>query len=150
MTELNVRAAEVEDVPALLPLMDAHARYENAAAITNDAKQRLPALVRDKRDNWIFLLQFEGAAIGYAAFNLATSTWRSERYLHMDCLYIDESCRGKGGGKLLFDAGMHLAHSLGMSVMEWQTPANNHGAIRFYERLGAQHKEKLRFSVAIN
>jgi hypothetical protein len=33
--------------------------------------------------------------------------------------------------------------------VQWQTPAWNEGAIRFYDRIGAVSKEKLRFFLPV-
>lgn len=150
MNELQVRAANVQDIPVLLELMNKHAHYEGSDPISDDACARFPALLAEDGDNWVYVLVLGPRVLGYAAFNLATSTWRSKRYLHMDCLYIDESYRGEGGGMMLVKQGEELARLLGLTTMEWQTPVNNHGAIRFYERCGATAKQKLRFSMETN
>jgi RimJ/RimL family protein N-acetyltransferase len=34
--------------------------------------------------------------------------------------------------------------------IEWQTPVFNERAIKFYERIGATSKEKLRFTLQLN
>ena len=149
MTDLQVRQAVAGDIPVLLALMDSHARYEGAEPITAAARARFPGLLADQSDNWIYVLVSGEEVVGYAAFNLATSTWRSARYLHMDCLYIDETCRGLGGGLMLVKEGEALARTLGITTLEWQTPVDNEGAIRFYERCGATAKPKLRFTMAI-
>ncbi|MGP3950192.1 hypothetical protein [Streptomyces sp. 7N604] len=44
---------------------------------------------------------------------------------------------------------MAEARGLGLTEVQWQTPAWNEGAARFYERLGARAKEKLRYSLPV-
>lgn len=149
MTDIQVRSAVAADIPVLLALMDSHTRYEGAEPISANARARFPGLLADRGDNWVYVLVSGIEVVGYAAFNLATSTWRSARYLHMDCLYIDEACRGLGGGLMLVEEGKALARALGITTMEWQTPVDNQGAIRFYEKCGATARTKLRFTMAI-
>lgn len=40
-----------------------------------------------------------------------------------------------------------LARALGLGHVEWQTPDWNEGAIRFYDRLGATARPKLRYAL---
>ncbi|MFI0774554.1 GNAT family N-acetyltransferase [Streptomyces sp. NPDC021212] len=48
------------------------------------------------------------------------------------------------------DAVTAHARDLGLTEIQWNTPAWNEGAVRFYERLGAQAKEKLRYTLSVS
>lgn len=67
----------------------------------------------------------------------------------MDCLYLTETSRGHGLGPLLMAAVGAEAGRLGLPEVQWQTPAWNESAIRFYDRLGATSKEKRRYSLPV-
>ncbi|WP_079152004.1 GNAT family N-acetyltransferase [Streptomyces sp. RTd22] len=67
----------------------------------------------------------------------------------MDCLFLRSGNRGQGLGPLLMDAVAARARDLGLTEVQWNTPAWNEGAVRFYERLGAQAKEKLRYTLPV-
>lgn len=67
----------------------------------------------------------------------------------MDCLFLAADHRGGGLGALLVEAVVAEARRLGLEEVQWQTPAWNEGAVRFYHRLGARAREKLRFSLAV-
>ena len=41
-----------------------------------------------------------------------------------------------------------FATAQGLAQVQWQTPAWNRDAVRFYERLGAVGTDKMRFSLA--
>jgi GNAT superfamily N-acetyltransferase len=66
-------------------------------------------------------------------------------FLHMDCLYLREETRGLGLGRQLVMEIASLAYRLGCVNVQWQTPVWNERAIRFYQRLGGEGKEKVRF-----
>lgn len=83
--------------------------------------------------------------LGYAAATLEFSTWQAAEYLHLDCLFLRESARGAGLGQRLLTAVAACAEGLDVMEMQWQTPAWNENARRFYRRLGAQETDKTRF-----
>lgn len=145
MRGLVVRRARTADAVALVGLFEAHAEYEGAAIDTAGLESRLVKAIEAADSPWLFVAEEAGVLKGYASFNREFSTWRMERYLHMDCLYLQPDARSKGVGQELVAAGVSLAQELGLVQMEWQTPASNSGAIRFYQRLGAQGQEKIRF-----
>ncbi|MEU3477442.1 GNAT family N-acetyltransferase [Streptomyces sp. NPDC033754] len=92
----------------------------------------------------------DGSLAGYATCAPEISTWDGVAYLHMDCLYLTSTARGHGLGPLLMDAVRTEARALGLTEIQWQTPAWNEGAIRFYDRLGATSKEKRRYTLAVD
>jgi GNAT superfamily N-acetyltransferase len=63
----------------------------------------------------------------------------------MDCLYLIDSCRGIGIGKLLFDRIKEESKKLDIKEIQWQTPNFNTRAIKFYDRTGAHSKSKERY-----
>jgi len=63
----------------------------------------------------------------------------------MDTLFVDEASRGQGIGSGLLDYVIVAARHLGLQQIQWQTPAWNGDAIRFYERFGASATPKTRF-----
>ena len=64
-------------------------------------------------------------------------------------VFVAEAHRGGGVGRLLLDAATHQARSRGHRELQWQTPQWNTAAIGFYERLGATHTSKERFTLAL-
>ena len=56
--------------------------------------------------------------------------------LYLDDLCVDESCRGQGAGKLLYEAVLELARSLGCQNVTLNVWACNPDAMRFYEKRG--------------
>ncbi|MEU7698727.1 GNAT family N-acetyltransferase [Streptomyces sp. NPDC039028] len=145
-----VRHARPEDLARVVELVAEHAAYEKAAAPAPGLAERLAGLLfgpAPARLRCLVAVLPDGTLAGYASCAPEISTWDGTEYLHMDCLYLTESSRGHGLGPLLMAAVRAEAAGLGLAEVQWQTPAWNEGAIRFYDRLGATSKEKLRYSL---
>ncbi|MFZ3493889.1 N-acetyltransferase family protein [Streptomyces sp. 5.8] len=146
-----VRPARPEDLPRLVELMREHMAYERSAPRPAGLAERLGAqLFADGARLWVLLAETpRGEIAGYAACSAEFSFWEARHYLHMDCLYLAEEARGHGLGAALVDGVAALARELGLGHVEWQTPDWNEGAIRFYDRLGATGKPKLRYALPV-
>ncbi|MEU8677652.1 GNAT family N-acetyltransferase [Streptomyces sp. NPDC048560] len=149
----KVRHARVADLSHVAQLASEHAAFEQAAPPPADLAVRLEALLFGGPAPRLrcFVAELgDGHVIGYASCAPEISTWGGTEYLHMDCLFLREGHRGLGVGPMLMDAVRSEARRLGLALVQWQTPAWNTDAIRFYERLGAEAKEKRRFSLSVD
>ncbi len=147
---LTVRAAARADLPGVSALAAAHAAYERAAPPPADLADRLAPLLFDgpaPRLHVLVVAAQDGTLVGYASCAPELSTWQGRSYLHLDCLFLDERYRGQGLGGRLVTAVAELAGALGLGELQWNTPDWNTDAIRFYRRLGATERAKLRFSL---
>lgn len=147
-----VRHADRADLPAVAELAARHAEYERAAPPPRDLADRLAALLFDTPAPRLRCLVAElpgGAVVGYATCAPELSTWEGREYLHMDCLFLLPGHRGLGLGGLLMDAVTSEARALGLAEVQWQTPPWNDGAMRFYDRLGARGRQKVRYSLPV-
>ncbi|MEV1082730.1 GNAT family N-acetyltransferase [Streptomyces sp. NPDC050211] len=148
----RVRSAEPADLQRVAELAAQHAAYERAAPPVPDLAVRLAGLLFGTPTPRLRCLVAElpgGELVGYATCAPEISTWDGSEYLHMDCLFLAPGHRGLGLGPLLMDAVVDEARRLGITEVQWQTPAWNEGAVRFYDRLGARAKEKLRYSLQV-
>jgi GNAT superfamily N-acetyltransferase len=141
-----IRPATRTDLPAVAALCAAHAAFERADPPPADLAARLaPKLFSTSPRAWCAVADFHGSLVGYATCSLEFSTWYAAEYLHLDCLFVSAENRGQGWGQRLFAATSEIATRLGAAHLEWQTPAWNTEAARFYHRTGAVHQEKLRY-----
>lgn len=142
-----IRRAGAADVPTLLPLCAAHAAYER---LPQASEQRLDALARALQGEppplyaWIAFAAEQ--AVGYASATLDFSTLDRASYLHLDCLYVAAGWRNRSIGAALWERARTHALDLGCRAIQWQTPAWNIDAARFYRRLGATETAKRRYS----
>ncbi|KUM84468.1 MULTISPECIES: GNAT family N-acetyltransferase [Streptomyces] len=147
-----VRHAGRADLGTVAALAARHAEYEQAALPPDDLPDRLAALLFDTPAPRLRCLVAElpdGELVGYATCAPELSTWEGREYLHMDCLFLLPGHRGLGLGVLLMDAVTAEARALGLTEVQWQTPTWNDGAMRFYDRLGARARQKVRYSLPV-
>ncbi|MFJ6796756.1 GNAT family N-acetyltransferase [Streptomyces sp. NPDC091268] len=146
-----VRPARPEDLPRLVELIREHIAYERSASRPAGLADRLgPQLFAEGARMRVLLAESpDGAVAGYAACSAEFSFWDARHYLHMDCLYLAAEARGHGLGAALMEGVAGLARELGLDRVEWQTPDWNEGAIRFYDRLGATGRPKLRYALPV-
>ncbi len=145
---LCIRPATGADAEAMLPLIRSHAAYEHGrasvgAAALRSALDSSPTVLAA----WIAV---EGSElIGYASATVDFSTWTGQPFLYLDCLFVQDRCRGLGVGARLLSAVRAHALERELAEIQWQTPAWNEDAIRFYRREGASFLPKARFFLSI-
>ncbi len=146
---VTIRPAAGADLPQVAALAADHAAYERADRPPAGLPDRLAALISGPTPRLHLLVADTGGGklVGYASCAPELSTWQGREYLHLDCLYLDEAYRGLGLGARLIGAAGELAGRLGLGELQWNTPDWNTDAIRFYRRLGATDRAKLRFSL---
>jgi len=145
-----IRRARPGDLPALARLCAAHAAYERAEHEPAGLAERLAVVLFGPSPKIIAWVVAEQAALlGYASATIDHATWTAQPYLHLDCLYLEPSLRGRGWGRRLMKRALAFARLTGCQEVQWQTPDWNAEAIRFYQRLGARGRAKVRFSLAV-
>lgn len=142
---VRIRKARPGDAASLLDLIRQHAAFEQAAAVVGDSDlTRLLASAAPPAH--LLVAEDHEELTGYAALTFDYALWSAARFAHLDCLFVAEAARGGGVGRRLFEEACLLAREMGSGWIEWQTPAWNVEAIRFYERQGGTGLPKMRFS----
>jgi GNAT superfamily N-acetyltransferase len=77
------------------------------------------------------------------------STWDTDFYIYMDCLFLTEESRGYGIGEKMMNVIKLEAKKLNCSLIQWQTPNFNTRAIKFYNRIGGISKTKERYFLKV-
>ncbi len=143
----EIRRAAPQDARALLALIHAHAEFERTRASIGERQLgELLASVHAPVRVWVASAP---DLLGYVALTTDFSLWRGRYWAHLDCLFVSDACRGAGIGRALLAHAHGAARAGGADRLEWQTPAWNERAIRFYKREGAIAAAKTRFSVPL-
>jgi GNAT superfamily N-acetyltransferase len=137
MSDFVLRTATMHDASLILELLQELARYEkvpeNAFHLTRDLVLR---------DMFGAACQCELAFEGQEAAGIATWFWtyksfRGQRGLYLEDLYVRPQFRGRGLGRRFLGDLADRARGAG-AHMEWQVLNWNAPAIAFYESLGAR------------
>lgn len=138
----KIRVAAESDMPEIIQLCAEHAAFEKADYSKEGKERSLKEMLFSKTPRLFCLIaELDGKIIGYATYSFECSTWDAQQYVHMDCLYLREHVRGKGLGEKLI---REIQKTTKNAPMQWQTPEWNKRAIKFYHRIGAISKPKVR------
>ena len=129
-----IRAAIVQDIPAIFSLIQELASYERAPEqVVNTPAQLEIDLFEDQICHAIVAKNETDVVIGFALYYISYSTWKG-RCLYLEDFYVQEAERKQGYGQALFDEIVHIAKKMGVKRMDWQVLDWNHTALNFYRR----------------
>ncbi len=142
----QIRKATPVDMPEIIKLCAAHAAYEKAAYTAEGKEEKLSSFLfaSEPRLHCLLAEDENKKPIGYATYMQEFSTWDAAYYTHLDCLFVSERARSLGIGERLVHEIKQQSKKMGSTHLQWQTPDWNERAIKFYYRIGAKSKSKLR------
>jgi len=144
---IKVAPARSADVLALTELLEEMDRFYGAAGSTSReerVRQTSEALFSDPAAAYVLLAWAGPRLAGMAAYSYLWPAVGRTRSLYLKELYVGESHRRGGVGKLLMRAVFETAAQHGCSRVEWTTDSGNAGAQAFYETLGLpRHPSKV-------
>jgi L-amino acid N-acyltransferase YncA len=136
---LRIRRATSRDIPAILRLIRALAKYER---LTRDLRINGRRLRRDgfgrRRYFEVLICERAKRAVGYAIYYFAYSSFTCSPVLFIEDIFVLPAERGKGAGKALMTALARVALRQKCKQMEWIVLDWNAPSIAFYRRLGAR------------
>lgn len=148
--DLNIRNITQPDLPAVIGMLREFADFENLSDYCTATEERLYMAMFG--DNAVVegLIALDGETpVAYALYYPNFSSFRGERGIHLDDIYITSAYRKNGVGELILKKIAQIAASRGFeridfNVLEWNTPA-----LKFYDKHGAVcNKEERHFKFA--
>ncbi|SRX52674.1 GNAT family N-acetyltransferase [Aequorivita sp. CIP111184] len=134
---MTVREAIKDDMPQVLELIKELAIFEKEPEAVEVTVQDLEREGFGENPLFIcFVAEMDEEIVGTALVYYRFSTWKG-RTLHLEDLIVKEAKRGSGIGEALYKQVMKFAHDQGLKRVAWDVLDWNTGAIRFYERSGA-------------
>jgi GNAT superfamily N-acetyltransferase len=136
---LNIESATPEHIPAILALLHEFAEFENLLDYLEVNEERLNAALFGEGAVAEAIVAFkDDAAIGYAIFFPNFATFRGQRGIYLEDIYIQPAHRRGGTGEKMLRHICRLAKDRGYErmdflVLDWNTPA-----VGFYQKLGAE------------
>ncbi|WP_316815215.1 GNAT family N-acetyltransferase [Pedobacter nyackensis] len=134
---VNIRVAVKEDCERLLELVNELAVFERAPEeVTVTLEEFVDAGFGPNKVWDAIVAEENGFIAGFAIYYTRYSTWKGRR-LYLEDFIVTESYRGRGIGKLLFEAVLKDAKDKNFNGMNWQVLDWNEPAINFYKKYGA-------------
>lgn len=146
--EYSIRNCEITDLPKLVVLCQKHAEFEKATFSPEGKEENLKkALFGENPQLFCLVVAAKETIVGYASYTFDFSTWDASTFLYLDCLFLEQETRGLGIGELLIEKLKEIGTKKNCVNIQWQTPQFNERAIKFYNRMGAKGKDKVRFTL---
>ena len=149
--EYRIRNCEPSDLAKLVILCQKHAEFEKADFSPEGKEEGLEkALFSEKPKLNCLVVATKETIVGYVSFTFDYSTWDAATFMYMDCLFLEEEARSFGIGEVLMEKLKEIAVENNCINIQWQTPQFNTRAIKFYNRIGAKGKDKVRFTLNLS
>jgi GNAT superfamily N-acetyltransferase len=135
--QIIITPAQRSHVPQMLALVQELALYEKAPQEVTVTLEEMEAAGFGPGAVWqAFVALVDDKVVGMSLYYTKYSTWKG-KCMYIDDIVVTESLRGKGIGKLLFDATVQEAKRSNMRRLEWQVLEWNTPAINFYNKYNA-------------
>ncbi len=140
--DITIRKAQEADCISLLALIQELADYEKAPnEVTVTLEHFKESGFGEQPVWWGFVAvvknnEKDESIVGFALYYIRYSTWKG-KCVYLEDFLVTNDYRGKGIGKLLFDAVIKETKALGLSRMVWQVLDWNLPAINFYKKYNA-------------
>ena len=133
-----IRAARVDDIPAIYRLIRDLAQYEKSLAQVTTTEQDLRrSLFGPAPAIFAHVAADDDGVVGFALWFLNYSTWLGRHGIYLEDLYVIPDSRGHGHGRALLAELARICVERGYGRLEWSVLDWNSPARRFYESLGA-------------
>ena len=137
MGTFTIRNATPQDTGLIYGFILKMARYEKLESEVDTSEEALRRALFDERQAEVVIGEENGIPVGFALFFHNFSTFRGQRGLYIEDLFVDREHRGKGYGKALLLHLNRIAVQRQCRRMEWAVLDWNAPSIAFYKSLGA-------------
>ncbi len=140
---LAIRKIRSDDLTDFLRLVREFAAFERLTDFCTTTEERFRiALFGETPVAECHVAVEDDILVGYALFYPSFSSFRGERGLYLEDLYLAPKFRGGGNGSILLASVAKVAAERGyeridFQVLDWNTPAAN-----FYKKLGAEANDQ--------
>ena len=147
---IEIRKASESDCEGITALMRTFAEYEKLGQYCEITEEKLStAMFREGAFVEGIVAFDDETMIAYALFYKSFASFRGQRGVYLEDIFIDKNYRGMGIGETMLKKIAQSAKSQGAERIDFQVLDWNAPAIGFYEKLGAvsnQDESHFKFS----
>lgn len=141
--DFRIEKAAPENISLIVALIKEFAEFERLSHACTVSEEDLRAAIFGENSFVNCLVAFaDDACVGYAIFYPAFKSFRGERSMFLEDLYVSPAMRGKGFGLKLLKEVARVSKNQNCARMDWQALKWNAPAIKFYENLGAESDDE--------
>ena len=136
--KLRITNVTPKDVPTVIRLMREFAAFENLIDHFEITEDRLNSVMFDDNAFVEGLIPLDDVdPIGYALFFPYFASFRGQRGMYLEDIYIRADHRGKGVGEAMLREIARIGTERGCERIDFMVLDRNTPAVKFYEKLGA-------------
>lgn len=137
--DVRIEPITEEQFETLLPMIAAYQRFYGRRDVDDSVNREFfRRFISPSEDGMLIGVWGQGELLGYACLYWHYTSVGAAETVLMNDLYVAESARGRGVGRVLIDACAEIARSRGVSRLEWATRPDNETARRLYDATGAE------------
>ncbi|MDQ2622162.1 MAG: GNAT family N-acetyltransferase [Actinomycetota bacterium] len=132
--ETPLRIAGPADVAAVTGLVAGFRDFLGSAGPNNaEIEATVSVLVKDRSTEFLLIDEPE---VGFVQMRFRLSVWTGTEDGWIEDVFVDESARGRGYGRILMEAAIARARSRGCARVQLDANRENVAAVGLYESLG--------------
>jgi GNAT superfamily N-acetyltransferase len=135
MPEVRTVRAELDDLDALVPLLDGYRRFYRQSSDLAGARAFMADRIK-RGDSVIFLAVVDGAIVGFTQLYPLFSSVSMKRLWMLNDLFVAPDGRKSGAGRALLERAERWARETGAKGLTLSTEITNLAARRLYEACG--------------
>jgi GNAT superfamily N-acetyltransferase len=139
MNNIEIFPLKPTDLPNVVFLIQKFAEFEKLSQFCQVSENDLrKAIFGENKFVNCLVAETENALVGYALFFPVFKSFRGERSMFLEDLYVSPIMRGCGLGLKMLREVARMAKEQNCVRMDWQALKWNAPAIEFYKNLGAE------------
>jgi ribosomal protein S18 acetylase RimI-like enzyme len=136
---ISIKRATKDDIDVLYELIIGIAKHHNQEQyVLTNKKEMLKSGFKENSKFGALIAEFNGKVAGYVSYTWNYSIWQGGDYMNIDDLFIWGEYRGNKIGEHLMQKASEICKNKNIGRIQWEVEKDNLGAIKFYERLGAE------------
>lgn len=138
---LKIRDGDINDIELILSFIKETAEYEKMADEVTATEESLREAIFSNNRAEVIIAELDGVPVGYGLYFYNFSTFTGRAGLYLEDIFVRESVRGTGIGKIIFKFVVKRAREKKCVTMDWACLDWNKSSINFYKSLGASEMD---------
>lgn len=135
MSQIEIRPVNAADHAAWLPLWQGYLHFYESELPAETTASTWQRFLDPAEPTHAALAWRDGQAVGLVQWIFHRSNWLVAHSCYLQDLFVSPEVRGGGVGRQLIEHVYTEARNAGSSRVHWLTQANNHTAMRLYDRI---------------
>ena len=140
---ISFKKAELSDLPVLMRFMQEFHEFDHTEPFDDvPAKEAMEKVISDERVGLVWLIKSSGEDVGYIVLTLHYRLESRGTCANLDELFINETNRGQGIGRIAMEFLEDTCKDRGVAAMQLEVKKDNPEAASLYEKVGFEKLDR--------